>query len=1504
MVKNDTTKTTVEKKKTSKEKLNKKNQISNLNDIEFQVIDWDYYHETETIDDDDPLKKYIIRMYGLTKDNKSVFVKVKEFTPYFFVEIPKTWKKQKAMVLIDTVKNEIEKYKPEYVNSLKSWDIVDRHIFWEFTNYKLFSFIRLIFHDYEGFRVYANAFNRKIKNPILDKFPKKYKVYESNIEPLLRCMHIRKVNAVGWIKIPGSKYEFFTDNENPSINEISIYTDWTNLEPIEDTSINKFVIASFDIECTSGDGEFPKPERDEDKVIQIGTTFSRYGESECFYKHIVTLGSCDPIEGVDVESYDNEVAVLLAWTKLIRRTNPDVLTGYNIFGFDYWYLEARAKKLGCHKSFTKLGKLKDVQSPYIDKELSSSALGQNILRYYAMHGRVQIDLMKVVQRDFKLGSYKLDNVISEFIKERIENVIIDKIKKTSTIITKNTYGLEVGRFVKVFFNDGLSDNSYKNDKKFKVLEMTAKSLTISGILDGEALEYKKYKVFWCQAKDDVSAKDIFKLQKGTSADRCTIARYCIQDCQICNKLINKLQVLTNNIGMANVCHVPLSYIFLRGQGVKIFSLVSKKCRERNHVIPVIRKPYKDDKKDSKIPPNAKKKFDTEEEEFDDDGYEGATVFKPTVGVHFEPITVLDYNSLYPNSQRHRNISHECIVKDKQYDNLPGYTYEEVTYSNKDGTKTTCRFAKSKNGNVGIVPEILTELLDARAKMRALIETEPDPFKQKILDGLQLAYKITANSLYGQCGAPTSPIYMKDIAASTTATGRELLNAARIFAEDIFPLIINSVFNDDYEEYVEKMDLLYKKQLDEFLGNVRIKELKEKVGSDDISDYHYLRIFKENKDIIDDKKFVDKKLNTTCKKEFVKWVYDKIKVVLKDYKIKPDVIYGDSVTKNTPVLLRYKDEIKIMKIEDIGKTWKDYNQFKSDDITLKEKQQDDNINLEVWTDKGWSKIKRVIRHKTPKEIYRICTHTGVVDVTEDHSLLDINGNKIKPKDCIVGETELLYGFPENLKEYNWNYSDNETYNKNTFISNDKLECMKYYYYSKENGYGVRIDVNGNDLILNRTTGKIDNPNKIISITKIGDAGSDYVYDLETDVGHFHAGVGELIVKNTDSIFIKYNIMDPETNEPLKTHEALGVSIELGMICSKLLHKMLPTPQNMAYEKTFWPFTILSKKRYVGNKYEFNDKDYYQNSMGIVLKRRDNAPIVKIVVGGIVNSILNEKSKDKAIQFTKKTLHDILSNKYPMDKFIITKTLKGPGLTKDERKIENQKSKENRFYADRTRIVHAVLADRMADRDPGNKPASNDRIPYAYILVNGDVDLQGDRVEHPEYIKEHKLKLDYLFYITNQIMKPSIQFLEHIMDNPDKMFKDVITKEMNRRQGKRPISYYFKLLNDLDNDKEDDVFGDVEEDDCDEEYNEKMDYKRIFTCSLNDNDDDNIDNDINSDIDKSDDEDVVVIKPKKTNKTGKKKKGSVNNKSKTKPKKKQIKLDNSLFDKNKGGFILEI
>lgn len=1300
-------------------------------DMILQVFDWDQ-EDVDMGDDGEEFYKYRMHLYGRTKENKTIYVQVNDFTPYFMVEIPQTWKQHHVDIFMKTVTKQVWF---KFQGALKTYDIISKFMFEKFNNYENHHFLRMTFHSYKGFRAYERVFKRRILCKRLCNKPKKYKLCESNIEPMLRCMHIKNLKACGWIKLEKGSYKTLKGHAAPTINDINIKTRWSNLKYYESDDIMPIVIASFDIECTSGDGTFPQATRKSDKIIQIGTTFHRYGETECFRKHIITLGSCDPIDGVDVESYKTEQEVLLAWTKLIENMNPDVITGYNIFGFDYAYMQGRAEFLNIQRDFSQLCRVKGNMTKLVDKTLASSALGQNQLKYYATKGRIQVDLFKFVQANYRLGSYKLDNVASEFIREKVKNITIKKNKKygiISVIDTGVTYGLKVGQYVKIYYNDGLSDNKYQNGHKFKIIKLTDSTIKVIGKLDKKDLKIEpdkngvKYKVFWCQAKDDVAPKDIFQLQKGTSADRCKLARYCVQDCELVSKLINKLQVITNNIGMSNVCSVPLSYLFLRGQGVKIFSLVAKKCREANHVIPVIRK--KDEKEEDTETQGGK-----EEEE----GYEGAIVFEPEVGVHYEPVAVLDYASLYPSSMIHRNISHECHVTDEEFMNLPDYDYYHVkvrkkeeddvikdlnkymyTFKFKDGDRderdeelenlddeliseieespkddfNIYTFAKRKDGKKGILPQILSDLLGARSKTKKLMKAEKDPFKKNVLNGLQLAYKVTANSLYGQTGALVSSICCIPIAASTTATGREMLNAASIFAEKMFFRISQQIMDNNYSEYKKLMNCLFNKQLDELLGSRNVKKLKR----DEL--YDYIQIYREKCDI-DDSNFEG------FNKEFI----------------------GDFVEK-----------------------------------------------LKKTTDK--KEIKELLKH------YFLYLSDDKMDKKMEEM--------ISKKEILGGDIYIkLKEKPKKQLSY-------------------KKKFMRCYY----------------DKIKGLLDGKIISPKTIYG--------------------------------DTDSIFVNFHIMKKDSNEKQVDKAALITAIQLGVYVGVLINYVLPAPQNLEYEKTFWPFCILTKKRYVGNLYEFDPDSYKQKSMGIVLKRRDNAPIVKIVCGGIIQKILNERSAEKAVKFLQETLAKILSSEYPLDKFVITKTFKTN-------------------YKDRSKMVHAVLADRMGDRDPGNKPQSNDRIPFAYIEskhlkclvckkgVNTEhckcreclelfctshlhnhkktckpicklsrerrkeklkfcktckswysIDkneesesyfvahekkclkptsesiLQGDIAEHPKFIVSNNLRLDYLFYITKQIMKPSLQFLELLVKNPKRIFEEYIMRENNRKKGIKPVDYYIK------------------------------------------------------------------------------------------------------------------
>ena len=207
--------------------------------------------------------------------------------------------------------------------------------------------------------------------------------------------------------------------------------------------------------------------------------------------------------------------------------------------------------------------------------------------------------------------------------------------------------------------------------------------------------------------------------------------------------------------------------------------------------------------------------------------------------------------------------------------------------------------------------------------------------------------------------------------------------------------------------------------------------------------------------------------------------------------------------------------------------------------------------------------------------------------------------------------------------------------------------------------------------------------------------------------------------------------------------MEITIELAQEAGHLASNYLKGPHDLEYEKTFMPFCLLSKKRYVGMLYETDPNVCKRKEMGIVLKRRDNAPIVKDIYGGIIDILMKKQNIPDAVQFLRNCLQNVVDEKYPIEKLIITKSLRSG--------YKNPKS-----------IAHKVLADRITARDPGNKLGSGDRIPFAYISVPNKKVLQGEKIETPAFIAQNKLKIDYSFYITNQIMKPVQQLFALVLE----------------------------------------------------------------------------------------------------------------------------------------------
>ena len=1118
--------------------------------------------------------EFKIQMYGLDEHRKTYSITVNHFNPFVYILVPNIWSKSKTDDFIQHFKDHDDKtIARSSSENIVSYEWVKKKTLYGFDANKYYNFVYISCKNmsfiYKLKSLYYDKETQQINEGYLyQNF--RTKIYECMIPPLLRFFHIQKISPSGWIEI--NTYKKYTTKRTHMDMDIGCH--YKDIISLDKDDIVPYKICSFDIEASSSHGDFPEaskdykkvaydmvyfledvpkddyaylleallenvfgfkdtlhidkcypkekytcsqfkihmeklykkkisttketeyklkkyfcnddeeniqvrkvkqadiltmlmddkldnpnkiahmitlldsifPELSGDQVTFIGSTFVNYGQEKPYLNHCICLNDTSTI--VDhqiIECYDHEKDVLCAWSKLIQKEDPDIIIGYNIFGFDYPFMFERANQTNCMVEFMIFGRHKEQSQELIETSIVLAS-GPFELKLLPMSGRLQIDLYTHMRKEYNLPSYKLDYVSSYLMSDKVTRYE-NNSNDTCMIYTKNMKGLELYSYVH-FEIQNHSSELYLDGKKFKIIEMNVEGFVIDDVLD------IKDSFTWGLSKDDVSPKDIFEMTRKGKEERGLIAKYCIQDCNLVHQIFQKIDVMTTFTEMSKLCSVPITFLVLRGQGIKLTSYIAKKCREKDTLMPLISKG------------NAQ------------DAYEGAIVLEPKCGLYLDvPVACVDYSSLYPSSIISENISHdskvwtkefnldhtiklnssgkECIygTKDEQgnfiYDNLPDYEYVDITYDTFAYVRKTqsaaatkvltgykiCRYAQFPNDEKAIMPSILDELLAARKSTKKQMKNEHDPFKQNILDKRQLSIKITANSLYGQTGAKTSTFYEMDVAASTTAIGRKLL----IYAKEVI-----------------------------------------------------------------------------------------------------EGVYGNS------------------------------------------------------------------------------------------------------------EVDTKYG---------------------------KMKTR-----------------------------------------------AEYIYG------------------DTDSVFFTFHFEDLN-GVKIKDKQALEMTIELAKEAGHLCTSFLKNPHDLEYEKTFMPFCLLSKKRYVGMLYEEDPEKGKRKSMGIVLKRRDNAPIVKDVYGGIIDILMKDKNIDKSIDFLDTMLQSIIDKNVIMDKLVITKSLRS-------------------FYKNPNQIAHCVLANRIGIRDPGNKPAPGDRIPFVYIQTTGKK-LQGERIETPQFIQDEQLKIDYGFYISNQIMKPIIQIYSLVL-----------------------------------------------------------------------------------------------------------------------------------------------
>ena len=360
--------------------------------VVFQAITWEARDE---LLDEDTIQHHV-SIFGKTEDGRSVCVTT-QVLPYFYVRLGHA-----GMSLGRSIYAAIDERCP---GGLVSCSVVRAKDIWGFTNNEEINFLRLDF---------ANLASRRRANYILKKpihltgGSRKLRVYESNLDPVLRLMHETGIQSTGWLDASVA-----CGKNNIAHVDVDLFCrDWKALKPVARDDIAPFVVCSFDIETNSSTGKFPNPDLYMDACFQIGASLCRFGEDTPYDKVCFCYKQTDPNigDGTRILSYDTEKEMLLAFTAYVREMSCDVLTGWNIFGFDLQYIYKRAVLNTCVHDVMMFGRFKNRTCEMIEKRLSSSALGDNTLKLIPMPGRFVFDLFGEVKKGYKLDSYKLDNV--------------------------------------------------------------------------------------------------------------------------------------------------------------------------------------------------------------------------------------------------------------------------------------------------------------------------------------------------------------------------------------------------------------------------------------------------------------------------------------------------------------------------------------------------------------------------------------------------------------------------------------------------------------------------------------------------------------------------------------------------------------------------------------------------------------------------------------------------------------------------------------------------------------------------------------------------------------------------------------------------------------------------------------------------------------------------------------------------------------------------------------
>jgi DNA polymerase elongation subunit (family B) len=376
------------------------------------------------------------------------------------------------------------------------------------------------------------------------------------------------------------------------------------------------------------------------------------------------------------------------------------------------------------------------------------------------------------------------------------------------------------------------------------------------------------------------------------------------------------------------------------------------------------------------------------------------------------------------------------------------------------------------------------------------------------------------------------------------------------------------------------------------------------------------------------------------------------------------------------------------------------------------------------------------------------------------------------------------------------------------------AQRKYIEARSYGYGVKVVHNEGFYTLKFFSNFQEEINSLRTVRNVIDLQTtqEYVYDLETNDGTFQAGIGQLIVKNTDSCYVIFP-------QPVDPDGTLTTLFKVAENAAKRISETFKKPIELEFEKFMYPLILVAKKRYIYVEWTEPDKhNGVIEAKGVELVRRDNCPYVKETLDAVLKPIMFENNVDNGKKQAEIFIDRLLNGEVPVKKLILSKTLKNEykGFEKiysarlpDGRPETNggyiwvnTKTNQNECPS----MAHVALVEKMRLRDTNSAPKPGDRIPFVYVDIEDPKALSWKKTEDLAYVIEKNIKLDTLYYLDHQLKNPLKTIFdillgelkcERMFNNRDSLVKAKqreklsIAEAKRKKEGNRDIRCFFTV-----------------------------------------------------------------------------------------------------------------